>query len=190
MKLAENICVGLLLFAAASLSAQVDTSSTQPIPAYGTGAGTESTDDRMLTPPPVSGQSYPQAPTSQERSNYLRAGLSFSSAYSDNILETTGSNSGPVSDVSYSIWPTLALDKTTTRLHWTLSYAPGFTFYQQTSSLNQADQNASIDLQYRLSPHVTLSARDGFQKSSSVFNHPSLGSLERFPVESRSRTSR
>ena len=81
MKLAENICVGLLLFAAASLSAQVDTSSTQPIPAYGTGAGTgtESTDDRMLTPPPVSGQSYPQAPISQERSNYLRAGLGFSS---------------------------------------------------------------------------------------------------------------
>ena len=58
--------------------AQVDTSSTQPIPAYGTGSGTESTDDRMLTPPPVSGQSYPQAPISQERSNYLRAGLSFS----------------------------------------------------------------------------------------------------------------
>ena len=81
-----------------------------------------------------------------------------------------------MSDVSYSIWPTLALDKTTTRLHWTLSYAPGFTFYQHTSSLNRADQNASIDLQYRLSPHVTLSARDGFQKSSSVFNQPSVGS--------------
>src|SRR5208282_911066 len=29
-------------------------------------------------------------------------------------------------------------------------------------------------LQYRLSPHVTFSARDGFQKSSNVFNQPDL----------------
>ena len=43
-------------------------------------------DDRMQTPPPVSGQSYPISLTSQERSNYLRGGLSFTSAYSDNVL--------------------------------------------------------------------------------------------------------
>jgi hypothetical protein len=176
MKLAENICVGLLLFAAASLSAQVDTSSTQPIPAYGTGAAAESTDDRMLTPPPVSGQSYPQAPISQERSNYLRAGVTFSSAYSDNIVGATGSNSAPVSDVTYSVWPTLTLDESRPRTHLTLTYAPGFTFYQRTSSMNQADQNALIDFHYRLSPHVTLSALDEFQKTSSIFNQPSLGS--------------
>ena len=60
-------------------------------------------------------------------------------------------------------------------LHLVLTYAPGFTFYQRESSLNQADQNASINFQYRLSPHVTFSARDGFQKSSSVFNQPDLG---------------
>ena len=81
-----------------------------------------------------------------------------------------------MSDESYSVFPTLALNETTTRLHFTLTYAPGFTFYQHTSSLNQANQNASIDFQYRLSPHVTFTARDGFQKSSSVFNQPSLGS--------------
>ena len=116
--------------------------------------------------------------------------MTFSSAYSDNVLGATGSNSGPVSDVSYSVWPTLALDETTTRLHWTLNYAPGFTFYQRTSSRNEADQNASIDFQYRLSPHVTFSAHDGFQKSSSVFNQPSLGSAGAFPAGSRSRISR
>jgi hypothetical protein len=78
--------------------------------------------------------------------------------------------------VSYSVWPTLALDETTTRLHWTLDYAPGFTFYQRTSARNQADQSASINFQYRLSPHVTFSAMDGFQKTSNVFNQPDLGS--------------
>ena len=128
----------------------------------------------MMTPPPVSGQSYPVAPTSQERSNYLRGGVTFSTAYSDNVLGATGSNSAPVSDVSYSVWPTIALDETTTRLHWTLNYAPGFTFYQRTSSRNEADQNASINFQYRLSPHVTFSAVDSFQKTSNVFNQPDL----------------
>src|ERR1700722_9304065 len=125
MNLLEKICVGLLVLPSAPLWSQVDNSSTQPVAAYGAGSGTESTDSRMMTPPPVSGQSYPQAPTSQERSNYLRGGVTFSSAYSDNVLGTTGPNSGPVSDVSYSVFPTLALNETTTRLRWSLAYSPG-----------------------------------------------------------------
>jgi hypothetical protein len=130
----------------------------------------------MVTPPIVSGQSYPVATASQERSNYLRGGVIFATAYSDNVLGSTGPTSAPVSDVSYSVWPTIALDQTTTRLHWTLNYAPGFTFYQKTSSRNEADQNAAVNFQYRLSPHVTFSAVDTFQKSSNVFNQPDLGS--------------
>ncbi len=85
-------------------------------------------------------------------------------------------NGQPVSDVSYSVAPFIALDETTPRLHVVSTYAPGFTFYQRESSLNEADQNASINFQYRLSPHVTFSARDGFQKSSNVFNQPDLAS--------------
>jgi hypothetical protein len=100
--------------------------------------------------------------------------MSFTSAYTDNAL---GAVSGhPISDVSYSVAPFIALDETMPRLHWVLTYAPGFTFYQRTSSRNETDQNASIDFQYRLSPHVTFSARDGFQKSSNVFNQPDLAS--------------
>ncbi|MGA2376960.1 MAG: hypothetical protein ABSF72_15685, partial [Candidatus Sulfotelmatobacter sp.] len=129
---------------------------------------------RMLTPPPVSGQSYPIALTSQERSNYLRGGLAFTSAYTDNAIGPVDGH--PVSDVSYSVWPTIALDETTPRSHLVLTYAPGFTFYQRESYLNEADENASINFQYRLSPHLTFSARDGFQKSSNVFNQPDLAS--------------
>jgi hypothetical protein len=130
-------------------------------------------DDRMLAPPPVSGANYPVSFTSEERSNYLRGGVTFNTAYSDNVLGAT--NPTPVSDVSYSVWPTIALDATTPRLHTVLTYAPGFTFYQRTSERNEADQNAAIDFEYRLSPHVTFSAHDGFQKSSNVFNQPDLG---------------
>ncbi|MDR3494157.1 MAG: hypothetical protein P4L82_06105, partial [Ancalomicrobiaceae bacterium] len=83
--------------------------------------------DRMLTPPPVSGETYPLSFTSEERANYLRGGVTFNTAYSDNVLGATSAH--PVSDVSYSVWPTIALDETTPRLHTVFTYAPGFTFY-------------------------------------------------------------
>ena len=171
MKLFQQVCIGLLLLPAATLWSQVDNTPAAPVPAL---VGPESTSDQMLTPPPVSGQSFPTSSTSEERSNYLRGGMAFTSAYTDNALGSV--NGQPVSDVSYSVAPFIALDETTPRLHVVSTYAPGFTFYQRESSLNQADQNASINFQYRLSPHVTFSARDGFQKSSNVFNQPDLAS--------------
>ena len=143
-------------------------------PDAGAASGPVNAEDRMLTPPPVSGQSYPTVSASQERSNYFRGGVSFISAYSDNAVGPVYGH--PESDVSYSVAPTLAIDETTTRTHFVMTYAPGLTFYQRNSSLNETDQNAAIDFQYRLSPHVTFSARDGFQKSSNVFNQPNLAS--------------
>ena len=171
MKLFQQVCIGLLLLPAATLWSQVDNTPAAPVPAL---VGPESTSDQMLTPPPVSGQSFPTSSTSEERSNYLRGGMAFTSAYTDNALGSV--NGHPVSDVSYSVAPFIALDETTPRLHVVSTYAPGFTFYQRESSFNEADQNASINFQYRLSPHVTFSARDGFQKSSNVFNQPDLAS--------------
>lgn len=174
MKHTKRICAALILIAL-PVWAQVDTAPVQSAP---TATGQNSVQDQiqnqnsdlMLTPPVVSGETYPTEPISQERSNYLRGGMSFTSAYGNNALATT--NGKPVNEMSYSIAPTMALDETTSRLHSVLTYAPGFTFYQQTSYLNASNQNASIDFQYRLSPHVTLSARDGLQKTSSIFNEP------------------
>jgi hypothetical protein len=130
----------------------------------------DNSDDRMMTPPPVSGQTYPALLMSEERANYLRGGLSFTGAYMDNSIGAVAGH--PISDISYSVAPTVAVDETTPRLHYLLTYAPGFTFYQRASSLNEADQNASIEFEYRLSPHVMFSAHDGFQRSSNVFNQP------------------
>ncbi len=122
----------------------------------------------MLTPPPVSGQNYSTAFASETNTNTLRAGLTFTTAYSSNVESTTP----PISDVSYSIWPTIALDATRTRLHLILSYSPGFTFYQRVTELNQGNQNLVVDFQYRLSPHVTLDLRDSFLKTSNPFDQP------------------
>lgn len=156
-----RVCLSLALLVAMPVWSQVDTNATE--------AATNPADEaRMLTPPPVNGESYPTAVGSETRLNYLRAGLTFNSAYSDNAL----GGASPVSDISYSIWPTIALDQTTSRLHSVLTYSPGFTFYQRTSARNEEDQNVALDFQYRVSAHVTASLRDSFQKSSSVFNQP------------------
>jgi len=161
----KRLCLTLaLLIATPLLWAQGDSNGNEP--------ASPLVDSTMLTPPPVSGRSYPTALGSEERSNFLRYGLSFTSAYSDNAL----GGSTPVSDVSYSVSPTIALDQKTSTIHTVLTYAPGFTFYQRTTSRDEADQNVSINITDRLSPHVTLSAQDGLQKSSSVFNQLDYGS--------------
>jgi hypothetical protein len=136
---------------------------------------------QMSVPPPVSTESYPVAAGSEGRSNYLRTGLTLSSAYSDNILGGTTPN--PRSDASYSIWPYIDLDETTPRLHTVLSFSPGFTFYQRTSDRNEADENLGLNLSYRLSPHVTLSLVDSLHKSSNLLNQPNLFGNAAFGTE-------
>jgi hypothetical protein len=161
----KQACLTIVLLMAVPLWSQVDSSGAMPI--------NPTNDTPMLTPPPVSGQVYPSTPTSEARSNYLRYGMTVNTAYSNNAPGSTTANSN--SDASYSLWPTISLDKTTSTLHSVLTYSPGFTFYQKTGGRNEADQNAIIDVQYRMTPHLTFNARDGFQKSSSIFNQPDFG---------------
>jgi len=117
--------------------------------------------------------------SSERRSNYLRGGITFQAAHDDDLLTST--NGQAVGDWSYSIWPTISLDQSWSRFHWTVTYIPGFTFYQHSnsfsaSSYNQQDQNLAIAAQYRLSPHVTLSLHDELQRTSNLFNQPLLES--------------
>src|SRR5215475_14000499 len=182
----QVICIALFGLFAMPMWSQVETTS-QPgstaqqdsaaQPASATPSSEQNFDhpeDRMEAPPPVTGQNYPMAFASEERANYLRYGVAFTSGYTDNALAGTGSH--PVSDISYSVAPTVSIDESTSRMHWVATYAPGFTFYQRLSARNEADENATLNFSYRLSPHVTFSAQDGFQKSSNVFNQPDFGS--------------
>lgn len=166
----HRVCCGLLLFSTAPLWSQGQSST--PVPAV---TGVESSDERMTAPPPVSGQEYPVQFTSETLENYLRGGVMFSSAYSDNVVTSPAGN--PEGDASFSVWPRIAIDQTRPRLHWSLSYAPGFTFYRRYDSYDEADQNLALTLHYELTPHVTLSLSDAFQKSSSAFNSPDQSPL-------------
>ena len=156
-----KVYLSLALFVAMPSWSQVPISDPAAVP--GTGG-------KMLTPPPVSGQAYPTEVGSEVRSNYLRAGFTFTPSYSNDVVGEA--NVPPVSDFVYSFFPTLTVDKTTSREHLTLTYSPSFTIYQRTSSENQTNQNLSLSFQYRLSPHVTVSLRATCKRSRMCSTNP------------------
>jgi hypothetical protein len=141
---------------------------SQALPTATGGTDIPDDDSRMQTPPPVNGEAYPTTVGSETRANYLAAALTLNTAYNDNVLG--GGSTSPVGDVTYSIFPTLTIDQTTSRQHRMLTYSPGFTIYQHTSSLNEADQNAALNFKYLLTEHTAITLGDSFQKSSNVFN--------------------
>jgi hypothetical protein len=126
----------------------------------------------MLRPPPVNDEGYSGQVGAEKRSNYFRLGLTFRTAYIDNLY-TGFSSSGTISETIYSIYPTIAFDQTTSRRNLTVSYSPGFTFYHPSSTLNETDQNASVAYSLRLTPHVAFHVADRFVKSSTSFSSTS-----------------
>ena len=121
-----------------------------------------------MTPPPVSGMPYADTASSDARTNYLAMNVTFSPAYIDNVLP--GSYSTPVSDVTYSILPSLSLDHSEPRQSEQFTYSPSFTFYEPTSTLDSVDQNATVGFQYRFNPKVAFNIQDNFTRTSNVYN--------------------
>jgi hypothetical protein len=134
----------------------------------------------MLIPPPVSIESYPTEVGSEVRSNYLRAGVTVSAGYIDNLY--AGSGNAVLGETTVSVRPKIAFDATSSRQQSTLLYSPGFTFYLPTSELNQTDQNAIFNWRFRVTPHGTISANDIFQQGSSSFSASSLGAAGSAPA--------
>src|SRR5271166_3254902 len=156
-------CLGLLLLLPAQVWSQVDANVAED----DHGAMEEAP---LQAPAPVSGSAYATGFTSETESNYLRGSMTITGAYSNNITGIETSN--PVGGASFSIWTKLELDKSTSRGHYLFSYSPGYTFYPSASTLNQPNQNAAVDLQYRLSPNATVNLRETFQQTSNLFTQP------------------
>lgn len=164
-----RVCFSLALLLAVPACAQAPAAqATDPV------SGDD--DLKMVTPPPVSGEAYPAAVGAETRSNYLDIGAIVTTAYDDNVPGSAGSQ--PVADAIYTIWPTVTLDQASWRQRRTFTYSPGFTFYDPTSALNDVDQSADLDFEYRMSPHSTVVLRDTLEKSSNVFNLPNALSGE------------
>jgi hypothetical protein len=156
-----RICLAFALLAGTAAWCQTET------PASEVSIGSEADVD-LKVPPPVSMQAYSTGFEGEKESNYLFGGVTFTSAYSSNVAWS----GQPVSDMSYSIWPTLGLDKTTERMHLLVNYAPGFTFYQRVTSLNQTNQSFSSNFKYRFTPTLSLAIGENFQKTSNLFDQP------------------
>jgi hypothetical protein len=157
-----RICLALSLLACVPAWCQVQIGNTEA------GKTTDTDDSQLKVPPPVSVLAYSSNFEGDTSTNYLTGGIAFTTAYSSNVAY----GASPISDMTYSIFPTIGLDKTTSRMHLLLNYAPGFTFYQRATALNQNNQNFSTSLQYHLSPNLTAIVSEGFQKTSNIFDQP------------------
>jgi hypothetical protein len=154
-----QVCFGILFLLPPLAWSQMDATIAEP----DNGA---LEDAPLQAPPPVSGVAYSTSFTSETGSNYLRGGFTTTGAYSNNITGIETSN--PAGGASFSIWTMLELNKSTSRGHYLVSYSPGYTFYPSASTLNQPNQNANVDLHYRLSPNATVSVRETFLQTSNI----------------------
>ncbi len=124
--------------------------------------GMSSGESAMATPSPVNiGGGSISLGAESGRSNYLRGGLSFEGSYEDNPFLTAPARS----DESYTVSPYVAFSVSRPHASWNLQYRPGFTFYQHFNSRNQSEHNLSTNLEFRLSPQVSLMLRDGLIKT-------------------------
>lgn len=137
------------------------------------GPASPSNDVQMATPPPVSTQDYPMEVGAETKSNYIAGAMIFRTAYIDNLYPGNGTK--PIGETTYSVFPAVELDQTTSLRHARLSFSPGFTFYQPTSALNQVDESAYALYKVRLSPHSVLNMDDRFSYSSTSFGSVASG---------------
>jgi hypothetical protein len=166
--------IAVLVLAAIPLWSQGGSSGAQPAgegaaiwsPMEASGDAAAEDDASMILPALLNDEGYSLTFASETpRTNYMSGALDFLTVYDDNILPFSGPG---VSDVKYSIEPSIDLQQSRSRLSWDLAYSPGFRFYQRNSSLNGVDHNLALNFQYRVSPHVTLSAGETFQKATDL----------------------
>jgi len=126
----------------------------------GTGVDVQDTSFELpQIPALLGGQGRSMAfPAEQERSNYLRGGVSIGAAFDDNPLLLSPKES----NTSESVFPNIAIEESTSRTRWTLAYAGGLTVNQKFTSQNQGAHNLNFDSLFRVSPHVNLRVAETF----------------------------
>jgi hypothetical protein len=151
-----------------------------PAPALSGLGGVDTSDDSVQDVPRIpallGGPGSSLALRSEmERSNYLRGGLNVGAAYDDNALLGSGEQVG---NTSFSVFPSFAIDQSTSRLRWSLDYGAGLTVNQRLSNRNQGSHALNFDSEFRLSPHVNLRAAEDFSLTSGMFAGSSGSSFQ------------
>jgi hypothetical protein len=172
-----SVLIGLQMFAMGQIppAQTTDKERATPAPALSgvVGMDTEAAADETGIEPPniptmLGGPKMPVLFSSEQaRSNYLHGGVNVGVEYDGNpFLASSGGEGTPI----YSIFPNIALERTTSRTRWTLSYAAGLTVNQELSSRNQGAHDLNFDSQYRLSPHVRLHVAEDFSLTTGLFD--------------------
>ncbi|HEY2471973.1 MAG TPA: hypothetical protein VGI45_29580 [Terracidiphilus sp.] len=156
----------MLKIACFCLAVAVTTPLWSQVEPSATGGDFTLDDSRMMTPPPVSGDAYPITVGAENRSNYVSAGLVFTSAYQDNLL----AGNRAISDETYAFLPTISLERRTPRQGEMINYSSGVTLYQHTSEFNGVSQNASGGYRFHLSPYAVFVVRDSFAQNYNMYN--------------------
>lgn len=177
MKLTLTLLMSLILWAPNLAEAQAQTHPPEPAfgPVSDFDAGQGQAIDDQAVPTPFTSLSQSLAFSGElERSNYLNGGITLSSTFDDNALNTS---TGQVSNIGYSIIPNIGLRQNISRLQLGLNYSGGFTINQRLSDRNQGTHAANADLRYRLSPHVDFRLRDNFFLSTGFLNQLNQGDI-------------
>jgi hypothetical protein len=146
---------------------------TAPAPALSgiagmqTGGDTDDSSDDLPVIPSLLGGQGTSTLSALKRSNYLNGGVNVTGAYDDNpLLVSSGATGNP----SVSIFPSLGISESSSRMRWSLGYAGGLTVNQSLPSENADSQSLNFESQFRLSPHVNLRVAEVFSLTTGFFD--------------------
>jgi hypothetical protein len=128
--------------------------------------GNSSGESPMLRPPPVTDESYHTEVGLEERSNFISGSIEAGVGYIDNLEP---GSTGQLSEKIISLQPGIAFDTKSAREHVSVSYNPGFIFYEPSSDLNESDQDGVFHFEYRFSPRLNMNLSDTLLRSSTGF---------------------
>jgi hypothetical protein len=127
----------------------------------------ESSEDLPQIPAMLGGRGSSLAFRSEmERSNYLRGGVNIGAGYDDNAFLAS---SGQVGNTTFSVFPSIAIAQSTSRMRWSLGYGGGLTVNQRLSNGNQGSHDLNFDSEFRVSPHVNLRVAEEFSLTAGIF---------------------
>ncbi len=103
------------------------------------------------------------------RSNYITTGVSVSSTFDNNALNTAGP-SGRVLDELVTINPHVQFQLDRPRTDWGLSYSPGFAFSQNAPQTAANSELLSSTFMHRFTPRLNLSLFNDFSITTSGYD--------------------
>jgi hypothetical protein len=111
-------------------------------------------------------------PAAQAQHRFLfTPSLSVSEEYTDNLFLT---NEDEESELITVITPRVAFSVEGRRFGWELSYAPGFSFYNEYDELNTVRHSASLSGRHQLSRNLSLTLADNFSRTEEPFRRGEL----------------